>query len=51
MINSQRDSLKYCAFHKEIGHITEECRILKDKIYKLIQNNYLKEFMSCHKER
>lgn len=33
---SKRDNLKYCVFYKEIGHTIEECRILKNKIHKLI---------------
>lgn len=47
----KRDNSKYCAFHREIGHTMKECKILKNKICKLIQNNGLREFISCLKQR
>lgn len=44
---SKKDNFKSYAFHRKVGHTTEEYRILKNEIHKLIQNGYLKEFM-CH---
>ncbi|KAL5544796.1 hypothetical protein UlMin_008580 [Ulmus minor] len=34
---NRRDNTKYCRYHRDIGHITEECRVLKDEIERLIQ--------------
>ncbi|KAL0345044.1 UNVERIFIED_CONTAM: hypothetical protein Sradi_4335700 [Sesamum radiatum] len=36
---------KYCLFHKDRGHSTEECLHLKDEIEKLIRRGYLKEYV------
>lgn len=43
---AKRDHSRYYAFHEEVGHTTKECRVLKNEVLKLIQSNYLKEFMS-----
>ncbi|GAA0150236.1 hypothetical protein LIER_37083 [Lithospermum erythrorhizon] len=40
----KRDQNRYCNYHREHGHKTSECRILKIEIEKLIQRDYLKEF-------
>ena len=42
---SQRDVKKNYAFHKEIGHNTERCVVLKDKIEMLIRAGHFKEFL------
>ncbi|KAL0411563.1 UNVERIFIED_CONTAM: hypothetical protein Slati_3746000 [Sesamum latifolium] len=39
----QPKSDKLCWFHNDYGHTTEECRHLKNKIERLIQNGYLQE--------
>ncbi|KAL0385498.1 UNVERIFIED_CONTAM: hypothetical protein Sradi_2944100 [Sesamum radiatum] len=36
---------KYCRFHKDRGHNTEDCNHLKNEIEKLIQRGYLKEYV------
>ncbi|KAL0404392.1 UNVERIFIED_CONTAM: hypothetical protein Sradi_2080000 [Sesamum radiatum] len=36
---------KFCCFHNDYGHTTEECRHLKNKIERLIQNGYLQEYV------
>ncbi|KAK4385916.1 hypothetical protein Sango_2715600 [Sesamum angolense] len=36
---------KYCRFHKDRGHNTEDCYHLKNEIEKLIQRGYLKEYV------
>ena len=38
---SKRNQNKYCRFHKDIGHTTEECITLKNEIKKLIHRGYL----------
>ena len=38
---SKRKQNKYCRFHKDIGHTTEECITLKDEIEQLIRRGYL----------
>ncbi|KAL0434156.1 UNVERIFIED_CONTAM: hypothetical protein Slati_2749900 [Sesamum latifolium] len=44
--NSKRlKSDKYCRFHKDRGHIIEDCYHLKNEIEKLIQMGYLKEYV------
>ncbi|KAL0423963.1 UNVERIFIED_CONTAM: hypothetical protein Sradi_0931100 [Sesamum radiatum] len=37
---------KYCLFHKDRDHGTEDCFHLKDEIEKLIRRGYLKEYVS-----
>ncbi|KAL0293273.1 UNVERIFIED_CONTAM: hypothetical protein Sradi_6947400 [Sesamum radiatum] len=32
---------KFCRFHNDYGHTTEECKHLKNKIKRLVQNGYL----------
>ncbi|KAL0391518.1 UNVERIFIED_CONTAM: hypothetical protein Slati_4536900 [Sesamum latifolium] len=39
-------SNKYCRFHRDRGHMTEECHHLKNEIEKLIQRGYLKEYVN-----
>ena len=34
--SKQRDSKKYCSFHKDHGHYTDKCRDLKEQIEELI---------------
>ena len=41
----RRDIKRNYAFHKDIGHTTEKCVALKDKIERLIKAGYFKEFM------
>ncbi|KAL0462503.1 UNVERIFIED_CONTAM: hypothetical protein Slati_0137900 [Sesamum latifolium] len=37
-------SNKYCSFHRDRGHTTEECHHLRNEIEKLIQRGHLKEY-------
>ncbi|KAL0308760.1 UNVERIFIED_CONTAM: hypothetical protein Sradi_5818300 [Sesamum radiatum] len=39
-------SKKYCRFHWDRGHTTEECHYLMNEIEKLIQHGYLKEYIN-----
>ena len=36
---------KYCSYHKDIGHTTEQCTKLRDEIEYLIERGYLKEYI------
>ncbi|KAL8134681.1 hypothetical protein AgCh_009636 [Apium graveolens] len=38
------DKSKYCRFHKDVGHDTDECRKLKDEIEFLIQKGRLNKY-------
>ncbi|GAV80116.1 LOW QUALITY PROTEIN: hypothetical protein CFOL_v3_23578, partial [Cephalotus follicularis] len=40
---------KYCKFHRDHGHDTENCRHLKDEIEKLIRRGYLRKYVSDQK--
>ncbi|KAL0437687.1 UNVERIFIED_CONTAM: hypothetical protein Sradi_0476600 [Sesamum radiatum] len=41
---AKKYSNKYCRFHKEKGHDTEECYQLKDEIERLVRQGYFKEY-------
>ena len=38
------DKSKYCRFHKDVGHDTDECRQLKDEIEFLIRKGRLNKY-------
>ena len=40
-----RDKKKYCHFHKDHNHYTEDCRDLKEQIEELIRKGKLQRFM------
>ena len=40
-----RDIKRNCTFHKDIGHTTDKCMVLKDEIERLIKAGYFKEFI------
>ncbi|KAL5543710.1 hypothetical protein UlMin_007494 [Ulmus minor] len=42
---NRRDNTKYCRYHRDIGHITEECRVLKDEVERLIQMGQLRNYV------
>lgn len=44
MTSNNRDPKKYCDFHRDHGHLTEECIHLKDNIEELIRRGYLAQF-------
>ncbi|XP_062114531.1 uncharacterized protein LOC133825633 [Humulus lupulus] len=42
---TKRDSNKFCRFHKDVGHTTEECKQLKEEIEDLILRGYLGQYI------
>ncbi|XP_059629876.1 uncharacterized protein LOC132272805 [Cornus florida] len=43
---SRRPQDKYCRFHRDYGHVKEDCIDLKDQIENLIQRGHLRRFMA-----
>ena len=41
-----RDNTKYCEFHRDYGHLTDNCIQLRREIEYLIQHRYLRRFIS-----
>ncbi|KAD0312828.1 hypothetical protein E3N88_44470 [Mikania micrantha] len=46
-----RDKSKWCAFHKDFGHITDDCIALRKEISYLLSKGHLKELLGKKKER
>ncbi|CAA0811123.1 Unknown protein, partial [Striga hermonthica] len=44
-------SNRYCRFHRDYGHTTEDCRHLKDEFERLTRAGHLKEFVICDRPR
>lgn len=42
---NRRDLNKYCRYHRDRGHTTDECRQLKDEIEGMILRGYLRQYM------
>ena len=42
---SRRNQNLYCTYHREKGHTTEQCQVLKDHLSQLVKAGYLKEFV------
>ena len=42
---SRRNQNLYCTYHRDKGHTTEQCRVLKDHFGQLVKAGYLKEFV------
>ncbi|GLT91610.1 hypothetical protein SLE2022_094900 [Rubroshorea leprosula] len=45
---TRRDQTRFCAFHGEHGHDTEECRQLKIEIERLIRRGALRQFVKTN---
>nr|XP_023918485.1 uncharacterized protein LOC112030034 [Quercus suber] len=43
---TRRNQSLYCTYHKDKGHTTEQCRVLKDHFRQLAGAGYLKEFVT-----
>ncbi|KAL5538814.1 hypothetical protein UlMin_042236 [Ulmus minor] len=48
---NRRDNTKYCRYHRDIGHIIEECRVLKDEIERLIQRGQLRNYVRGNEQQ
>ncbi|XP_021764717.1 uncharacterized protein LOC110729294 [Chenopodium quinoa] len=44
MVNRSCDTSKWCDFHEDYGHTTEECTHLKDNIEDLVRRGYLSQY-------
>ena len=42
---SRRNQNLYCTYHRDKGHMIEQCRVLKDHLGQLVKARYLKEFV------
>lgn len=42
---SQRNQNLYCTYHRDKGHTTEQCQVLKDHLGQLVKVGYLKKFI------
>ena len=42
---SRRNQNLYCTYHRDKGHTTEQCRVLKDHLGQLVKVGHLKEFV------
>jgi hypothetical protein len=47
---TKRTNQKYCEYHRDHGHWTEECLALKKEIEMSIRRGKLKKFMAQHKD-
>ncbi|XP_017413009.1 uncharacterized protein LOC108324579 [Vigna angularis] len=43
--SSKADETKHCTYHLNIGHNTEDCTVLKDKVEELIRAGHLRKFV------
>ena len=41
----KRKNFKYYRYHRDVGHTTNECRVLKDEVEKLIQHGKLRNYV------
>ena len=46
-----KDKTKWCAFHKDSGHITEDCIALRREISYLLSKGHLKELLGKRKDK
>ncbi|XP_048491419.1 uncharacterized protein LOC125492746 [Beta vulgaris subsp. vulgaris] len=50
MFHKNRDKSKWCAFHGDHGHLTEDCRHLKDNLEDLLRRGYFSQYKAQTKE-
>ncbi|XP_014517192.1 uncharacterized protein LOC106774662 [Vigna radiata var. radiata] len=44
-VMEEADESKYCRYHQNRGHTTEDCKTLKDKLESLVQQGHLRQFV------
>ena len=42
---SRRNQNLYCTYHRDKGHTTEQCQVLKNHLEQLVKAGHLKDFM------
>ena len=42
---TRRNQSLYCAYHRDKGHTTEQCRMFKDYLEQLIKAGHLREYV------
>ncbi|XP_010667003.1 uncharacterized protein LOC104884108 [Beta vulgaris subsp. vulgaris] len=50
MFHKNRDKSKWCDFHEDHGHLTEDCRHLKDNLEDLVRRGYFSQYKAQTKE-
>ncbi|XP_057250777.1 uncharacterized protein LOC104886396 [Beta vulgaris subsp. vulgaris] len=50
MFHKNRDKSKWCDFHGDHGHVTEDCRHLKDNLEDLLRRGYFSQYKAQTKE-
>ena len=48
---ASRESKPYCAYHREKGHLTENCRTYKGFLEELVRNRHLRQFVDDTKHK
>ena len=48
---SRRNQNLYCTYHRDKGHTTEQCRVLKDHLGQLVKGGHLKDFVLDSRDR
>ena len=51
MPGTTKDKSKWCAYHEDFGHLTDECIALRKEIGYLLSKGYLKELLGRKKSR
>ncbi|XP_031132044.1 uncharacterized protein LOC116033443 [Ipomoea triloba] len=44
-VSTCEDQTKYCWFHQQVGHDTDECHTLKGQVEELVQSGYFTQFV------
>ena len=47
----RRNQNLYCTYHRDKGHTTEQCRVLKDHLGQLVKARHLKDFVLDSRDR
>ena len=42
---SRRNQNLYCTYHRDKGHTTEQCKVMKDHLEQLVRSGHVKEFV------